>query len=231
MKSSKLPLNKKLYVGRLDCSINSEKLSKFLIMIFQQYGNLVRNPIVKQGFGFVEFDSFTSAKNAKEKENGRMIGMYKIIVDYAKPRSNTKKQFIQQNMFTPPTQMSQTSKISVNLYITHNSAWAYALNVQKTLNFNGIGSNILFANQYDIQHVVSKEKFKIVINSDNAMRSSVWFDVDKGYHDTDIYDVIKFIKIVGEKPKFKEYDPCNIKSVEENPNFEEYDPSSKQYSD
>lgn len=206
MRSSKYPLNKRLYVGRLDSSIDSETLSKFLIKIFQQYGNLVSNPSVKQGFGFVEFDSFTSAKNAKEKENGRMIGMNKIIVDYAKPRNNTKKQFIQQ---TPPTQMSQTPKINVNLYITHNSAWAYSLNVQKAFSMNGIGSNIFIANQYAIQNIVSKEKYKILINPDNAMRSSVWFNVDKGYHDTNVYEVIKYIKNVEQKPKYEEYDPCS----------------------
>jgi len=209
-RSSRFPLNKRLYIGKLDYTIDSETLSKILTKIFQQYGNLVGNPSVKQGFGFVEFDSLTSAKNAKEKENGRMIGMNKIIVDYAKQRNNFKNSFIQQKMFAPQT---QSPTITVNLYITNNTAWTYAVNVQNAFRSNGIWLNIYLANQYIVQHVIPKEKYKIMVNPDNSMRGTVWFDASKGYFDTNIYEVIKFIKSAKDEEynpmfKSKEYDPC-----------------------
>lgn len=214
---SRYPVNKRLYIGKLDKTVNSTILRK----IFQQYGNLVGNPSVKNGFGFVEFDSFTSAKNAKEKENGSILKMNKIIVDYAKPRNNLNHTFQYdpvQNMTYQPKKVLNKPNQVINLFITHNSVYNYALTVQRIfLSFGGLFTNICLAtNQNIINNIVSNEKYKILIYPDNASRSTVWFNYDKGYFNTNVYTVINLINDLKKK---KEYAPCQKNEL--------YDPCTK----
>lgn len=81
--------NANLYVGNINYKASSEDISE----LFGEYGNvtsvkLIERDGLKKGFGFVEFDSEDSAKNAQSSLNGQEFMGRNLRVDFARPRQN-----------------------------------------------------------------------------------------------------------------------------------------------
>ncbi|MDZ4663048.1 MAG: RNA-binding protein [Pseudomonadota bacterium] len=83
-------MGKKLYVGNLSYSLDSEGLQN----LFTQYGNVESANVItdrdsgrSKGFGFVEMSTDEEANAAIEKLNGSEIEGRKVTVSEAKPQA------------------------------------------------------------------------------------------------------------------------------------------------
>ncbi len=81
-------MSKRLYVGNLPFSVNSEKLKE----VFSAYGNVEEATVVSfkdsgksKGFGFVTFANDADGEKAKTDMNGKELDGRKIFVNDAKP--------------------------------------------------------------------------------------------------------------------------------------------------
>jgi RNA recognition motif-containing protein len=79
---------KKLYVGNLPYSANSDELRK----VFSEFGEVVDAVVISdkysgrsKGFGFVTFATEEAAKSAVEKMNGKDMGGRNLVVNIARP--------------------------------------------------------------------------------------------------------------------------------------------------
>jgi len=80
--------NKKLYVGNLPYTVNSDQLAT----IFAEYGEVADAIVItdkmsgrSKGFGFVEFADEEMAKKAMEAMNEKDIEGRKLVVNVARP--------------------------------------------------------------------------------------------------------------------------------------------------
>jgi RNA recognition motif-containing protein len=77
----------KLYVGNLNYRTTEDKLKE----LFSQYGEVNSvNVLQGRGFGFVEMATQESALDAKAKLNGTDFDGRKIIVNEARPRTESR---------------------------------------------------------------------------------------------------------------------------------------------
>ena len=81
----------KLYVGNLPFSTNDDELRG----LFEQHGGVSSASIVtdretgrSRGFGFVEMNDDSEAKNAMDLLNGQLIGGRPLVVNEARPRGD-----------------------------------------------------------------------------------------------------------------------------------------------
>jgi len=82
-------MGKRLFVGNLSPETKEADLEK----VFAECGKVISTQVIKskfdpaqsRGFGFVEMESETDAKNAITKANGVEINGRKIVVEEAKP--------------------------------------------------------------------------------------------------------------------------------------------------
>lgn len=81
---------KKLFIGNLPWSIDSEQLKE----IFSKFGSIVEAVVITErhsgrskGFGFVEFETEEAAQKAIDELNEKEIEGRKIFVNVAKPKS------------------------------------------------------------------------------------------------------------------------------------------------
>ncbi len=79
---------KKLYVGNLPYSVNSDELRK----IFSEFGEVVDAIVLSdkfsgrsKGFGFVTFATEEMAQKAVEGLNGKEVGGRNLVVNVARP--------------------------------------------------------------------------------------------------------------------------------------------------
>ena len=79
---------KKLYVGNLPYTINSDQLGT----VFAEYGQVVDAVVItdkmsgrSKGFGFVEFADEESAKKAVDAMNGKELEGRNLVVNIARP--------------------------------------------------------------------------------------------------------------------------------------------------
>ncbi len=82
-------MSTKLFVGSLPWSVNDETLRK----TFEEHGTVVSAKVVtdratgrSRGFGFVEMENSSDAKNAIEALNNSDMKGRNIVVNEAKPR-------------------------------------------------------------------------------------------------------------------------------------------------
>ncbi len=104
-------MNKKLYVGNLPYSVDSEKLKE----LFLKYGAIEEAMVVifkdtgrSKGFGFVTFTNDADATKAIEEMNGKDVDGRSVVVNEATPfdpdRNDRKKSFYDRkpsNRFRP----------------------------------------------------------------------------------------------------------------------------------
>ena len=83
-------MSTKLFVGSLPWSVDDNTLQT----VFEKHGEVVSAKVVKdretgrsRGFGFVEMQDSTAAKNAIEALNNSDLKGRNIVVNEAKPRS------------------------------------------------------------------------------------------------------------------------------------------------
>lgn len=69
----------RLYVGRVPNNARERDIEKF----FKGYGS-IREVILKNGYGFVEFDDLRDAEDAVEDLNGKDLMGERLIVEHAK---------------------------------------------------------------------------------------------------------------------------------------------------
>jgi cold-inducible RNA-binding protein len=81
-------MSKRLYVGNLPFSVNSEKLKE----LFGAYGNVEEATVVSfkdtgksKGFGFVTYEKDEDGEKAKTEMNGKELEGRKVFVNDAKP--------------------------------------------------------------------------------------------------------------------------------------------------
>ena len=79
----------RLYVGNLPYTVTKQRLEE----IFSPFGNMTECSVISdkfsgrsKGFGFVEFESDDSAKEAIEKLNGTDMDGRNLIVNEARPK-------------------------------------------------------------------------------------------------------------------------------------------------
>lgn len=79
---------KKLYVGNLPYSVNSDELRK----AFTEFGEVIDAVVISdrysgrsKGFGFVTFATEEAASLAVEKMNGKDMGGRNLVVNVARP--------------------------------------------------------------------------------------------------------------------------------------------------
>ena len=85
----------KLYVGNLPWSVTDDELKQ----MFSQFGEVVDAVVIKdrmtkksKGFGFVTFAQAKDAETAKTKMNGNEDNGRKLVVNTARPRTETPRQ-------------------------------------------------------------------------------------------------------------------------------------------
>uniref|UniRef100_A0A8R1HG70 RRM domain-containing protein n=1 Tax=Caenorhabditis japonica TaxID=281687 RepID=A0A8R1HG70_CAEJA len=71
----------RIYIGRLTPRVTEGDVEHF----FRGYGK-IRDVLLKNGFGFVEFDDKRDAEDAVYDLNGKELGGERVILDYSKPR-------------------------------------------------------------------------------------------------------------------------------------------------
>uniref|UniRef100_A0A1I7T9D8 RRM domain-containing protein n=1 Tax=Caenorhabditis tropicalis TaxID=1561998 RepID=A0A1I7T9D8_9PELO len=71
----------RIYIGRLTSRVSEKDIEHF----FRGYGQ-IRDVLLKNGFGFVEFDDKRDAEDAVHDLNGKELGGERVILDYSKPR-------------------------------------------------------------------------------------------------------------------------------------------------
>ncbi|CAP23711.1 Protein CBR-RSP-1 [Caenorhabditis briggsae] len=71
----------RIYIGRLTSRVSEKDIEHF----FRGYGQ-IRDVLLKNGFGFVEFDDKRDAEDAVHDLNGKELGGDRVILDYSKPR-------------------------------------------------------------------------------------------------------------------------------------------------
>jgi RNA recognition motif-containing protein len=81
--------NGNLYIGNINYKASAEDVNQ----LFGQYGNVINVKLIekdglKKGFGFVEFDSEESAKNAQNALNNQEFMGRNLRVDFARPKQN-----------------------------------------------------------------------------------------------------------------------------------------------
>ena len=83
-------MNKKLYVGNLDYSVNQDELREH----FSEAGEIVDSVVIthrdsgrSKGFGFVEFATEEEAQKAIEMFNGKDFKGRDIVVNEARPKT------------------------------------------------------------------------------------------------------------------------------------------------
>lgn len=83
--------NKKLYVGNLPWSINSQGLKD----LFAEFGEVVEATVISdkfsgrsKGFGFVTFTEETAAQSAISAMNEKEVQGRKIVCNFAKPKED-----------------------------------------------------------------------------------------------------------------------------------------------
>ena len=83
--------NKKLYVGNLPWTINSQGLKD----VFAEFGEVVEAIVISdkfsgrsKGFGFVTFADESAAQNATAAMNEKEVEGRKIVVNFAKPKED-----------------------------------------------------------------------------------------------------------------------------------------------
>lgn len=83
-------MSSKLYVGSLPRLIDNEKLQE----MFEIHGTVVSAKVIRdhltgssRGYGFVEMENSSDAKNAIDALNNSEISGRNIVVDIARPRS------------------------------------------------------------------------------------------------------------------------------------------------
>lgn len=81
---------KKLFIGNLPWSIDSEQLNE----IFSKFGKIVEAVVITErhsgrskGFGFVEYETEEAAQKAVDELNEKEVEGRKIFVNIAKPKS------------------------------------------------------------------------------------------------------------------------------------------------
>jgi RNA recognition motif-containing protein len=84
---------KKLFVGNLSWSIDSNKLAE----VFSKYASVVSATVINdkqtgrsRGFGFVEMSDAAEAEKAISEMNGADVDGRKIIVNEARPREDSR---------------------------------------------------------------------------------------------------------------------------------------------
>ena len=85
-------MSTKLFVGSLPWSVDDNALQS----TFEAHGNVVSAKVIKdrvtgrsRGFGFVEMENSTDAKNAIKALNESELNGRSIVVNEAKPRDNS----------------------------------------------------------------------------------------------------------------------------------------------
>ncbi|CAB3404561.1 unnamed protein product [Caenorhabditis bovis] len=71
----------RIYIGRLTSRTSERDVEHF----FRGYGR-IRDIVLKNGFGFVEFDDRRDAYDAIHDLNGKDLGGDRVILDFSKPR-------------------------------------------------------------------------------------------------------------------------------------------------
>lgn len=78
-----------IYVGNLDYKVSEDELQK----LFEEYGTVSSSKIItdkfsgrSKGFGFIEMDDESEAKEAIGNLNGTVVGNREITVNEARPR-------------------------------------------------------------------------------------------------------------------------------------------------
>ena len=80
-------MSQKLYVGNLNYKTTEATLKE----LFSQYGEVTSVNILQgRGFGFVEMATPESAQDAKGKLNGTEFDGRKLIINDARPRTDSK---------------------------------------------------------------------------------------------------------------------------------------------
>ncbi len=70
----------RVYIGRLPQRASERDVERF----FKGYGR-IRDVVVKNGYGFVEFDSYRDADDAVYDLNGRDMQGERVLVEHAHP--------------------------------------------------------------------------------------------------------------------------------------------------
>lgn len=83
--------NKKLYVGNLPWTINSQGLKD----LFTEFGEVVEATVISdkfsgrsKGFGFVTFTDETAAQSAISAMNEKEVQGRKLVANFAKPKED-----------------------------------------------------------------------------------------------------------------------------------------------
>ncbi|KAG8199284.1 hypothetical protein JTE90_011753 [Oedothorax gibbosus] len=78
-------MSTRIYIGRLNYEVRERDLEKF----FKGYGR-IREILIKNGFGFVEFDDYRDAEDAVYDLNGKELLGDRVTIEHARgsPRGN-----------------------------------------------------------------------------------------------------------------------------------------------
>uniref|UniRef100_A0A2L2Y374 RRM domain-containing protein n=1 Tax=Parasteatoda tepidariorum TaxID=114398 RepID=A0A2L2Y374_PARTP len=78
-------MSTRIYIGRLSYEVRERDLERF----FKGYGK-IREILIKNGFGFVEFDDYRDADDAVYELNGKELLGERVTIEHARgsPRGN-----------------------------------------------------------------------------------------------------------------------------------------------
>eukprot|EP00177_Eucheuma_denticulatum_P003564 GFKZ01006451.1.p1 GENE.GFKZ01006451.1~~GFKZ01006451.1.p1 ORF type:complete len:1099 (-),score=115.56 GFKZ01006451.1:882-4178(-) len=88
------PENSRVFIGNL---ASENTTVKEIIDVFEKYGELIEEPVLRRSFGFVQYSSAESARRAVDAEQGRLIGGIGIDLSIADNREVKKGTHVANN--------------------------------------------------------------------------------------------------------------------------------------
>lgn len=88
------PENARVFIGNL---ASENTTVKEIIDVFEKYGELIEEPVLRRSFGFVQYNSAESARRAVDAEQGRLIGGIGIDLSIADNREVKKGTHVANN--------------------------------------------------------------------------------------------------------------------------------------
>jgi len=78
--------DQRLFLGNLSSDCRERDIEKF----FDSYGK-INEIVIKQGYGFIEFDHHRDAEDAKHDQDGRDLNGQRMRIEFAKPRGSERR--------------------------------------------------------------------------------------------------------------------------------------------
>lgn len=197
-----LPFHSRIFIGNFDNkNISREELEE----IFSKYGKIQERIVVRQGYAFIQYADEECATRALNSENGRILGLKKIEIQYAKRSkrdgfSRGGDSFNRRRDSYNSFSKYSNVRIKIPLFVFDYSLSTFANTIKTNFSkFGGIDCDIHFVSN-DFVKNPPNEKYLVYLFPRNLQNNTLCFcavndnGTTPGFMDTPTDDVMKYIK-------------------------------------